>query len=225
MVGKPTNGHTPKEPYFDESSWVSGDFFDFPWPFKDKEFDFSLCMGTLEDVRDPLPLIQEIQRISKAGFISTPTRAAESCPCLPGRHALEGTGPGYQHHRWLVDIKEDELVFVHKTQTLSLYKEVQITDYIQHTMNFFWKDSFKFREEYVGSIQDVLEELRSFKTGHDQWAQNVRSGDIDLSRYNRWDSNLDSCPDFSFAVENLTPEQPRGHLARLRSTFKSIMER
>ena len=69
------DGETPR---FSRPTWLVRDFYALPWPFPDKHFDFSLCMGTLEDIRDPLVIAREIQRVSRAGYISMPTRATGS---------------------------------------------------------------------------------------------------------------------------------------------------
>src|SRR5260370_17414930 len=48
-----------------------------PWPYPDKHFDFSFCAGTLEDVRDPIGACHELMRVSRAGYIETPSRLRE----------------------------------------------------------------------------------------------------------------------------------------------------
>lgn len=42
-------------------------------PFEDGMFDFSYCCHVLEHVDDPEKAIQEIMRVSKAGYIETPS--------------------------------------------------------------------------------------------------------------------------------------------------------
>jgi hypothetical protein len=54
--------------------WYVGDIC-FPeiWShFRDKEFDFVVCSHVLEDVRDPIFVCSQIQRVAKAGYIETP---------------------------------------------------------------------------------------------------------------------------------------------------------
>src|SRR5450759_1474081 len=63
------------EEQFSKDTWVMRDICDHqPWPYKDKEFDFVICSHLLEDVRDPLWVCAEIQRVGKAGYIETPSR-------------------------------------------------------------------------------------------------------------------------------------------------------
>ena len=65
-------------PKYSKDTYTESDFYNLPWPFPDKYFDFSICTHTLEDLKDPIPIISEIIRISQKGYISTPTRAQES---------------------------------------------------------------------------------------------------------------------------------------------------
>ena len=187
-------GREEKE-YFSRDTWVSIDFYDLPWPFEDKFFDFSLCMGTLEDVRDPVVLCKEIQRVSKAGYISMPTRAAESQIGV-STHPASNQLYGYFHHRWNVEIINTKLVFKQKTPLLYQHREYLIDDYGQHTLNFFWDGDFIADEFYLGSHETALEELMNFTLEHRKWMDGVKKGNIDQSRYNFWPSKWGPCPDF-----------------------------
>lgn len=131
---------------FTKDTWIQWDICDRkPWPFKDKQFDFVICSHVLEDIRDPLWVCSEMARISKAGYIETPSREAE---LLYGVQSYEFTG--FQHHRWFVENEGDALYFTQKTP---LAYEKQHGYYLIHTkamMKFFWKGSFKFEERFAG---------------------------------------------------------------------------
>ncbi len=131
---------------FNKDTWIEFDICGRkPWPFKDKQFDFVICSHVLEDIRDPLWVCSEMVRVSKAGYIETPTRAAEM---LYGVQGFDFTG--FQHHRWFVEAQNGGLYFTQKTP-LS-YTE-QRGYYLIHTesiMSFFWKDSFPFEEKFAG---------------------------------------------------------------------------
>ena len=44
-----------------------------PWPFADDFFDFAVCTFTLEDVRDPIRVCEEMSRVAKAGYVEVPS--------------------------------------------------------------------------------------------------------------------------------------------------------
>lgn len=59
----------------DDKVFVQGDIQKMP--FKDKEFDFVYCTHVLEHVLDPEKACLELMRVSKKGFIETPTRMSD----------------------------------------------------------------------------------------------------------------------------------------------------
>lgn len=89
-----------------------------PWPFADDQFDFAVCVTTLEDVRDPIGVCRELSRVARAGYVEVPTVEAELV------YNVEGTGAflGHEHHRWFCDLDAEltpddgpGLVFWHKS--------------------------------------------------------------------------------------------------------------
>lgn len=83
-----------------------------PLPFPDKSFDFIYCRHVLEDMFNPFPLVREMSRIGKAGYIETPSPIAELCCGVDG-----GAPPyrGYHHHRFIVWVQDgQQLRFVSK---------------------------------------------------------------------------------------------------------------
>lgn len=104
-------------PYFSEQTWIQCDLCArAPWPFKDKQFDFVSCKGTLEDLRDPIGVCQEMMRVGKAGYFETPTRVIES---LPGTERSRYCG--YSHHHWLVEAVEGGVRFIYKHAQMHAY--------------------------------------------------------------------------------------------------------
>ena len=73
-----------------------------PWPFPDGRFAFAVCTS-LAVLRDPVGVCAELGRVARAGYVEVPTIEAE----LAG-----GTS------RWLCDVADAELVFVHKAGEL-----------------------------------------------------------------------------------------------------------
>ena len=92
---------------FAADTWVVADVCAPPWPYPDKFFDFVLCSHLLEDVRDPIAVCREINRVGKAGYIETPSRLREifSKDRLFSLLLLRGSMPevGFYHHRWFVE--------------------------------------------------------------------------------------------------------------------------
>ncbi len=82
-----------------------------PLPYGDKEFDFVYARQILEDMFDPFPLIKEMSRVGKAGYIECPSPMAEL-----GRGVDGGSPPfrGYHHHRFIVWVFNNELRFISK---------------------------------------------------------------------------------------------------------------
>jgi len=98
--------------------WYVGDIC-FPeiWShFRDKEFDFVVCSHVLEDVRDPIFVCSQIQRVAKAGYIETPSRFRE-CAKVNANDTVAGWG----HHRWLVDVEDGTIVFTPKMHWVHMF--------------------------------------------------------------------------------------------------------
>jgi SAM-dependent methyltransferase len=70
-------------------------------PFADKAFDFVYCVQVLEHVADPNAACRELMRVAKRGYLE--------CPRSWFEFVL-----GSPHHRWLVDLECDTLIFREK---------------------------------------------------------------------------------------------------------------
>ena len=79
--------------------------------FGDQEFDFVLCSHTLEDIRDPISVCREMNRVAKRGYIECPSRLRE---CTRDDAAVRSAG--WPHHRWIVDFENGYLIFTAKGQ-------------------------------------------------------------------------------------------------------------
>ncbi len=82
-----------------------------PLPFDDKSFDFVYCRHVLEDMYNPFPLMNEMSRVAKAGYIETPSPLTEIA------RGVDGSSPpfrGYHHHHYIVWAHEGQLRFVAK---------------------------------------------------------------------------------------------------------------
>jgi len=136
--------------YFTKETWICQDICSRqPFPFQDKQFDFVICSHTLEDVRDPIWICSEINRIGKRGYIETPSRLTESSFGVESKKRS-----GYWHHRWLVERQDNELIFTAKFQLIDQHWSYHFpVDFYKKLpeekkfMFFFWDHQFSFREQ------------------------------------------------------------------------------
>jgi hypothetical protein len=129
-----------------------------PWPFKDKQFDFSICSHVLEDIRDPLWVCSEIIRISKAGYLEVPSRLYETAFGLEVKNLAGAT-----HHRWIVDLDSNKsLRFTFKymhvhSGVLNKNKERYTKENRDMYLCLSWKDTFPFYENWLNSGKEIFE--------------------------------------------------------------------
>jgi hypothetical protein len=136
---------------FDEGSWYVGDICDSTvWAsIPDKSFDFVLCSQTLEDVRDPLFVCSQILRCGRAGYIETPSRFREC-----SRAAAGEVESGWGHHRWILDVEVDKLVFTpkmswaHHFDYVGEAKRPLLYNQRNIYVGVFWEGSFDYVERF-----------------------------------------------------------------------------
>jgi hypothetical protein len=153
-------------PRYSRETWIEWDLCDRrPWPIADKSFDFVVCSHLLEDVRDPIWICSELQRVAKAGYIEVPSRVEEQSKGVENpRHA------GYYHHRWLISKTTSELQFRHKPHVLHSVNEAIVARLSpctrinpEHAIVFLdWDGDFKAREILEFNEAAVIEELCAF---------------------------------------------------------------
>jgi hypothetical protein len=144
------------EERFDAETWVRRDICErTPWPFEDGQFDFAVCSQTLEDVRDPVWVSHELQRVALAGYIEVPTLREELT------YGVQGPWVGYGHHHWLVLVGDGELEFVFKHHVvhrsgfhLPEGSEALLTP-SQRVRGFWWEGSFAARERFMLSAAEL----------------------------------------------------------------------
>jgi len=99
---------------FTRERWIQRDICDHdPFPFEDGSIDFVICSHTLEDVRDPVWVCREMNRVAKAGYIEVPSRLEEQSWGVMGQY-----GVGWAHHRWLIEVEGRGIEFVLKPHSL-----------------------------------------------------------------------------------------------------------
>jgi hypothetical protein len=156
----------PPPERFTSETWIQRDICDRePYPFADKEIDFVVCSHTLEDVRDPIRVCDEMVRIGKAGYIEVPSRLEEQS------YGFQGPWVGWGHHRWLIDVSEDRIEFVFKHHVLHLRDSdhfpagfQQALSPAQRVLTLWWEDSFEYGERVFTSAEELDPYLADFVT-------------------------------------------------------------
>lgn len=147
---------------YSADTWVARDICARePWPFENDQFEFAICSHTLEDVRDPVWVCQELQRVAAAGYIEVPSRLQEQAPYVQGRHV------GWGHHHWLVDIVDGGLEFVFKHHLIHGDRRFQVPPKVaaaltaeQRVQTLWWEGGFPARERiFIESPQELDEYL------------------------------------------------------------------
>jgi Methyltransferase domain len=136
------------EERFGPDTWIERDLCDRkPLPFRDGEIDFAICSHTLEDVRDPVWVCAELNRVAKAGYIEVPSRLEEQS------RYVNGPWVGWSHHRWLIDVEDPAIVFVAKPHLLHANEHYRFPDGFaevltpdERVQTLFWEGGFSFRE-------------------------------------------------------------------------------
>ncbi len=118
-------GFGPGPERFNADRWVVQDICSHErWPFEDDFFAFAVCTFTLEDVRDPIRVCEEMSRVARAGYVEVPSWLDE----LTWRNPEVSGGPwlGHSHHPWLCSLEQGELVFLHKAHSLHSRRTVRV---------------------------------------------------------------------------------------------------
>ena len=139
-----------------------------PLPFSDKSFDFVICRHTLEDIRDPIAVCREMNRVARAGYIETPSRVYEST-----KGVERPWWCGHYHHRWLVEVSATGIVFQFKPHNLSSSRAFYFRRWPWQQMrdryrvvSLLWSGSFTYTERVIIDYGEVKENLRAFKRAH-----------------------------------------------------------
>jgi hypothetical protein len=149
---------------FSEATWVVRDICDRePWPFADREFDFVICSQTLEDVRDPVAVCDEMTRVARAGYVEVPSRLEEQT------WAIVGPLVGWSTHRWLCDVSERSIEFVFKPHIIHARASDSFpTGFCdglsaeQRVGQLWWEGGFDYRERVLLSAPEVDAYLADF---------------------------------------------------------------
>ncbi len=144
------------EERFSAQTWVQRDICDRePWPFADRQFDFAICSHTLEDVRDPVWVCSELQRVARAGYIEVPSLREELT------YGIQGPWVGWGHHHWLVLIGDQAIEFLFKHHVVNRegsHLPAGAADSLtpeEKVQTLWWEDAFDVRERIVLTAQEL----------------------------------------------------------------------
>jgi len=158
----------PDPERFSSDTWIRRDICDRePYPFDDKSVDFVICSHTLEDVRDPIWVCDEMVRIAKAGYVEVPSRLEEQS------YGFQGPWAGWGHHRWLIERDGDRLDFVFKHHVLHNRESDRFPEGFQQTLtevervvSLWWEGSFDYGERVFVSGEELDPYLADFVRCH-----------------------------------------------------------
>ena len=155
------------EERFSAETWICRDVCDAePLPFADDQFDFVVCSHTLEDVRDPVRVCSEIERVGRAGYIETPSRLEEQL------YGFQGPWAGWGHHRWLVEVEGNRIEFVFKHHVMHGRESDHFPREFERTLSardrvetLWWEGSFEFGERVITDADALDAYLADFVAG------------------------------------------------------------
>jgi hypothetical protein len=96
---------------------------------KNGKFDYCICTHVLEDIRNPQMVIDKINKISKAGLISFPSKYLEM-----SRFEKPYMFRGFHHHRWIFTISQNTLVGIPKINMIEHKDLDQVSKYYQDSI-------------------------------------------------------------------------------------------
>ena len=158
----------PEPERFSAETWIRRDICDRePYPFDDKSIDYVICSHTLEDVRDPIWVCDEMVRIAKAGYVEIPSRLEEQS------YGFQGPWAGWGHHRWLIEKQGDRLDFVFKHHVLHNRESDHFPEGFQQRLapeqrvvSLWWEGSFDYAERVFVSADELDPYLADFIREH-----------------------------------------------------------
>lgn len=180
-------GLGPGPERFTLETWVRRDICAHePWPFDDNQFDFVFCGHTLEDIRDPVWVCQEMSRVSKAGYIEVPSLVDELTRFVP--EPSGGPWLGHVHHRWICwqDEADGGIVFLLKPHGLHYDSPLEVPERWARTielhdraLSITWEGTLNAREYPAISMypeEEIEERLaRAFGKSTDELRAALRA--------------------------------------------------
>lgn len=123
------------------------------------KFDFSICSHTLEDITNPVFVSKQLAKISKQGYIAFPSKYCEMGRGEAGPYGWRGCC----HHRWIFDIKDNELFAFPKLNCIEYIKDfdnLATNDQNRWDLAIYWENDFHINEVNGWlNVQDIINKL------------------------------------------------------------------
>jgi len=181
-VSRGLYGHDPGAPLggaerFTRDTWVQRDICDHePWPFADGQFDYAVCSHTLEDLRDPVSVCAELNRVARAGYVEVPSRLEEQS------WGVHGPWVGWTHHHWLCDVEDGAIEFVFKPHLIHARESdhfgggfATALSSEQRVLQLWWEGGFRYRERVMLESAELDDYLADFVTANRHLGPEVRT--------------------------------------------------
>ncbi len=141
---------------FGPDTWVTRDICERgPWPFAENQFDFAICSHTLEDVRDPVFVCAELQRVAKAGYVEVPSLREELT------YGIQGPWVGWGHHHWLALVDAGGIEFVFKHHVVNRAGSHLPAGFIdglsaeERAQTLWWEGGFEAKERFMLTAEEL----------------------------------------------------------------------
>lgn len=112
-------------------------------PYKTDQVNFAYCRHTVEDLGNPGHFLKELRRVSKRGYIETPSPMAEVT------RGVAGPGVGYIHHRWIVWSENGVLNLIPKYSLLETKDWFNFAPLL-NSNKFAWNTYHLFGGKFLG---------------------------------------------------------------------------
>jgi hypothetical protein len=130
-------------------------------PFEDNAFEFAYARHVLEDVQNPVAIFKELIRVSKQGYIETPSILAEVT-----RH-IDASSPywrGYVHHRYMFWNVDNTLVCIPKYPIVEYIPIQDVTPLLVDPFN--WNNYYFWNKNEDAKIKELKHDI-DYKIQHD----------------------------------------------------------
>ena len=125
-------------------------------PYENNEIDFVYSRHVLEDIQNPDFALSEIFRVSKSGYIETPSPLVEITKGIDGSSFSYKYG-GYIHHRYIVwsDIQKNEIYFLPKYGNIIDYFLEIDQDNLDRITNLINNNSIYWNNYFIYNVKNI----------------------------------------------------------------------